>query len=713
MKKKGLIVLASCLALSAIALTGCGHEHSKQSTWTVGDDTHWHACSGCSDKFDETAHAYDQEVATSDYLKAEATASTKAQYWKSCECGKASTTEHFEVNKTVATLANIQNLSKTYDGEAVANPTYDTNSNGAVTIEWYKGATQLTTAPADAGTYKVKVIVAESTTHTAISEEKEFTIAKKVLSNLTANLPYAGTDSFEVTLGTEHGIVASDVADGIKVCITFANKNAGAQVTGAGLDAVDGDSYLNYELDLNTCVANIVPKVLNGVTYNFTYSNNDYYQVVLTSADHSGIIGEEEVTLEVCFEDTIVGSAVDTSSPEMAPTLGDDNYTLGTYTFAIVPKVLNVPTLTKDYNGNNTVNYAFTATDGLVSGDSCALTFNVEATNIGYYENAAMTNIALTNANYEIEVSTCNLHILDANDLVMLVTNKQNVEGDFILVVDIMQGTVRVGDSIVLPGTTDKVYEVSVIEKFSKQYEFATVGEEVGLYVSGMTDLTEVPGSSFLYELNNVPEMATEFLADIHMLTKEEGGRQTAVFDVNAYKPNLNGLGASQEISITLIDIYESDDTILNPGGRAFVKITLANQLPACLLETATFKLFEGTKYVGDVENIDLVAYDSFTTALVLDCDTAYSETMDIRAGQKVYVKINGADGTLNDFYFKATTGSAATFTYEQYNVTDTTTPYHSVTTATNTYYMDVNGTDDLYLVVTCVTAGEISISVA
>ena len=560
--------------------------HAHGTTLTAGEATHYYLCSVCGDKKDEAAHVFDKTVASSEYLKAAATATTKAQYYKSCVCGKASATEYFETDKTTGTLANIQDLSKTYDKVELANPTYETNSDGVVTIEWYQGDTKLDAKPLNAGAYKVKVIIAESATYTGISAEKEFTIAKKVLSGLSVDLTYAGTNSFEVPLGSANGILASDVADGIKVCITFANKNVGATVTGAGLDAEDGNNFANYELDLTTCTANIVKrpvwaenvafpydgydtfcgdeypiftlqnvvsgetidlgdvswcfdsknvgatltavelseeynpnytidfskcsasivkrpvwaenvaftyggytnwtgeespnqivfqnmangetmdssfvkwtfdsknvgamlasvtfvdeddgrsnytidfskcsasivkkvlsgleaefvyngsavqtspalvtangvvagdtdvvvkatfanknagasvtgavlesasgahnnyeldlttctasivkKVLNNVTYNFTYNGSDYRQVALTSADHSGIIGSDEITLEVCFVDSIVGAAVDTSSPEMAPVFNDDNYELGTYSFSIVPKKLTL-----------------------------------------------------------------------------------------------------------------------------------------------------------------------------------------------------------------------------------------------------------------------------------------------------------------------------------------------------------------------------------
>lgn len=166
--------------------------HSYAETLTAGDSAHWYECSVCKAKKDETAHVFDKTVADAKYLKAEATATTKAQYYKSCVCGAKSATEYFETDKTAGTLANIQDLSKTYDKVELANPTFTTNSDGAVSFEWYNGETKLGANPVNAGTYKVKVIIAESATYTGISAEKEIVIRPKDLdvSGLSSSFVY-------------------------------------------------------------------------------------------------------------------------------------------------------------------------------------------------------------------------------------------------------------------------------------------------------------------------------------------------------------------------------------------------------------------------------------------------------------------------------------------------------------------------------------------
>ncbi|MBR3684857.1 MAG: hypothetical protein IKL86_01115, partial [Clostridia bacterium] len=280
--------------------------HDHADTLTAGDTTHYYLCSVCGDKKDEVAHVFDKTVASSEYLKAAATATTKAQYYKSCVCGKASATEYFETDKTAGTLANIQDLSKTYDKVELANPTYETNSDGAVTIEWYQGDTKLDSKPVNAGTYKVKVIIAESATYTGISAEKEFTIAEKKLSNLSFEFVYRGEANFETDYLTEaQGILAADVADGIFIFVHFDSKNVGATVTDKEIDfGEEADSYENYEIDIATFTASIVPKTLNYLEIAKVYDGKRGFGenagIYCQLGVENGVIAGDTVFLETC-----------------------------------------------------------------------------------------------------------------------------------------------------------------------------------------------------------------------------------------------------------------------------------------------------------------------------------------------------------------------------------------------------------------------------
>ncbi|HBP43535.1 MAG TPA: hypothetical protein DD621_02490 [Clostridiales bacterium] len=91
------------------------------------------------------------------------------------------------VNKRTPTITVTADLNKAYDGVAVELPTtgYSTDSNGAVTVEWYKvddqsNMTLCESAPVNAGNYAVKVKTGESSNFSASETVYNFTISKAV-----------------------------------------------------------------------------------------------------------------------------------------------------------------------------------------------------------------------------------------------------------------------------------------------------------------------------------------------------------------------------------------------------------------------------------------------------------------------------------------------------------------------------------------------------
>lgn len=614
--------------------------HAHGTTLTAGDTTHYYLCSVCGDKKDEAAHVFDKTVASSEYLKAAATATTKAQYWKSCVCGKASTTEYFETDKTAGTLANIQDLSKTYDKVALANPTYETNSDGAVTVEWYQGNTKLPAAPVNAGTYKVKVIIAESVTYAGVSAEKEFTIAKKVLSNMKASVAYDGSTTFgEMTLAHD-GIVSGDV---IIADIDVTNKNAGVYTgTNAMFSILDalGHGAANYEIDAQTTEVTVTPKALNLLDIKFTYDGgNIASRFDLTAAD--GVIAGDDVFLygdgwqsyDVAYDEYTLTDDLGSYDYDEGVTLfGADkgNYKFTYDTDGSVGKVTVMPYIldfTGEYVKDADGTHYFTFTQDVTWSQGGTQTVTVKIalldkegnwiTAPGVYtqENAQIADESFYIGSYKCEgfeldedyyADEFKVTVLSTDDLILLATDRFNVGSDYIILVKVMQGTVKRGDSIVLPGDTDKVYEVLAIEKDRDFPEYATEGDEVGLYVDGMAALTEVTALSFLYENGNIPEMATEFLAKLYLKTQAEGGRQTPAF--NGYKPLLRGLGVPQQGTITIISHYAKEDAAFwTPGETVLAKITLTTPVPAALLHG-----FEFTMAEDDLVTVTGVVVDGF-----------------------------------------------------------------------------------------------------
>ena len=187
--------------------------HDFVSAWSYDATNHWHECAICGEKNSVATHSYDQNVATNEYLKQEATAVSKAQYWKSCICGAKSSADYFETDKTSATITNVVMASKTYNGIAVDAPSYNTNSDGAVTIEYkFKDADDSTysaVAPVNAGEYIVRVCIAESAVYLKVAETAEFEIYKSevgLLWTAPQNLKYDGNAKIPTVVATQlHG----------------------------------------------------------------------------------------------------------------------------------------------------------------------------------------------------------------------------------------------------------------------------------------------------------------------------------------------------------------------------------------------------------------------------------------------------------------------------------------------------------------------------
>lgn len=723
------------------------HDHAE--TLTAGESSHWYACSVCGDKKDETSHTFDKTVAHSDYLKAAATATSKAQYYKSCVCGKASATEYFETDKTAATLANIQDLSKTYDNAELADPSFGTNSDGAVSFEWYQGDTKLNTKPVNAGTYKVKVIIAESATYTGISAEKEFTISKKastfttapsmssveikygdnygvnyvtdgdgtvtveykvkdaddatyttvaptnkgiytvrvsvaegtnctatsetldfeikpyVLSNLYTNVAYNGTDTHKIDLAT-YGY------SGISLIVTFGDHGIVGAYPNGVVVLENEEPTENYQVDVSTCTVNIVAKTL-GVSWtapsDLVYDGTEKLPI----ATLTGVFEGDHCTVGAI--ETVEGDNVNVGSFKSRVTslngADADNYMLplnNNYKtspeYTITEKILKLPkVISKNYDGDISVAYDFTADDGLIGSDQCTLLFDAtdvsdaDAIAAGFYENVNMSKILLTNDNYRIDTSNCNLRILDPNALILQVTDVFTIQGEFVITVSVKQGTVSVGDSIVLPGTLDKVYEVLKIESFRQTYESATVGEgEVGLYVDGMADTSEVSASSFMYEYGNIPEMAKEFLAEVYLKTEAEGGRHLPVIESSdGYRPQFRGLGLSQAAIVNFVSHYGMEDAeIWNPGETILAKITLTTPVPASLLNSLEFTMAESNKAV-----ITGVVVDDFAEGYRSQSGFFLTDLIDTEELKPTVIKFTNTSGEeLDTLEFFVSTGN-------------------------------------------------------
>lgn len=665
--------------------------HEAKATYSHNDTHHWKDCVDCGYDLTIAQHAYDQEIAEEAYFKEES--STTVTFFKTCVCGKVGT-DTFTVNKAVGTLTGLTIIDKPYDGLAIETPTYTTNSNGIATVE-YKikdadDSTYTTTAPTNAGEYTVKVSIAANRVYTAISETKDFTISKCEISGLSQSFTYNKSNKQTVALPTS--IVPES---GISLELTFEDANVGASVIGVKV-LKDSQETNNYEV--KNCTATIdkkeihIPSLLTK-----EYDGDEWggFEYTFTTAD--GIISGDTVTIS--FDAGAQNEVVNAGTYNDCPftntiSTGMENYELveNKCNVEITQKFLRFEDVyVKNYDGTHIVRFDFddSALDGVAADEGVYVKFealeydtpeNFPLVNVGYYsqadcgpfkfytsDNTETDNYTFDDNDFQGEWSGFKLWILDTNPLIIEVLDRFNIEEDDILTANIRQGSVKVGDSIILPGTPDKVYEVLKIEKFHKEQGQATVGEEVGIYIDGMAELTEVSRGDLLYTQGNIPELTTTFFANIYAKTQAEGGRSTPFFD--DYKPNIIGLGVSQQATVNLIDVYGKEDTMVAPGDSALVKITLTNALPASLLENLEFTLREesagsarttatgvGVDYV-ESQNFQnsMVATDKFTTEagtpMVVRLTNTRSETLDTL---QFYVSNSSGGGNyLTDFTIK------------------------------------------------------------
>lgn len=532
----------------------CGAErtitHDHATTLTAGETTHWYECSVCGDKKDETAHVFDKTVVSSEYLKEAATATTKAQYYKSCVCGAKSATEYFETDKAPANL-QVFDISKTYDGTPVAEPTVTFDGVGAENFAYYKGDERLTERPTDAGTYKVVVTVDETDTHAGERVEREFTIAKKVLSNVEASVVYDGSTTFgEVTLAHD-GIVVGDV---IIVDIDVTNKNVGVYT---GTDAVFaildvlGNGATNYVIDEQTTEVAVTKRTIWTTGAKFAYDGYHFFSGE-ESVDSGDIVFHGLVNGETIANDFVEwmfdGNSVD--SPLIQVEFIDEDDGRSNYTFDvskcsanIVPKVLtNISLGNTTYKGSTEFEFALSPLHGLVSGENFLLHVTTASKDVG---NAVeIASISYNNSNYKIDKSEITLNIVARIlDNVVLTVEYSGESWWDVSYTNAENSDIVSGDTLVL--------EISGTEK--------TVGE----YTIGNGKLEEIVTGTLNYNINMETARVTVTPKTINV-TAEFEYSGFSVRQIHAPAPSLSDVIDGDEVYVEIaFDKADVDATVL------------------------------------------------------------------------------------------------------------------------------------------------------
>ncbi len=261
-------------------------------------------------------------------------------------CGPASVTTQpipVTVNKAGRSVT-INAPDKTYDGQKVfMDGGFSYPGDGAVTIAFKtQGASDSTytaAAPVSAGSYTVRVSVAEGTNHKAASAVRDFTIGKKPLT--VTITPNGGTYGGTITPASAAlvGVVAGEK---VEVTLTY---NGSAQVpTKAGSYTVTASiSDGNYQLTGTTAAQFVIQKATIKTP-------------TVASKDHNGKLQTADIQDTDLYTVTKNEGGVEIGSYEVVLTLKDpDNYQWdkngGKLTFEIVKAGSNTWTTQPDIDG--------------------------------------------------------------------------------------------------------------------------------------------------------------------------------------------------------------------------------------------------------------------------------------------------------------------------------------------------------------------------
>ena len=339
------------------------------------------------------------------------------------------TIENVTVKKADAAVTIGEIAPKEYDGEAIKAPTYETNSKGAVTIEYKAKSAEdsayTTDAPKDAGEYTVKVTVAEDDNYATTSVTKDFTISKKVVKATIAvkpkeyNRTVAATVNAEVATGIEHESLTITGLTG-----TFEDANAGKDKT-VTIDrkdvVIEGNSTTNKD-NYNVIFAESVTGEITAKEVQITWGSNSLTyngQEQVPEVKLAGLLGQD--TCEV----TVDGKGKNAGTYEATvKAIDNNNYKLPetglTKGFEIVAKEVTIEWSGDEFTYNGKEQIPTVNAEGILSGDNCSInvTSEKESINAGDYtakatlEGEDATNYILTGENlskeYTIKKATKN-----------------------------------------------------------------------------------------------------------------------------------------------------------------------------------------------------------------------------------------------------------------------------------------------------------------
>ncbi|MEO7329611.1 MAG: elongation factor Tu [Minicystis sp.] len=154
----------------------------------------------------------------------------------------------------------------------------------------------------------------------------------------------------------------------------------------------------------------------------------------------------------------------------------------------------------------------------------------------------------------------------------------------------IERGQIKVGEEVEIIGFKDtKKSVVTGVEMFRKLMDYGQAGDNVGCLLRGV-DKEEIERGQVLAKPGSITPH-TEFLGEVYVLKKEEGGRHTPFFD--NYRPQFYIRTTDVTGSVKLPEGVK----MVMPGDNITMSIVLI--APVALEEQMRFAIREGGKTVG------------------------------------------------------------------------------------------------------------------
>ncbi len=319
------------------------------------------------------------------------------------------------INKKDVEVLNISDMSRTYNTNIVADPTVTTDSDGQITFTYYDANENVISNPSQAGSYKVKVSLAEGANYNAYSKTFDFEISKYDVVLVWHNNEAQYTGS-EITPNVEFKKALPD--SGVTLVITPATVlNVGTYNLEATLIGTNSENYTITNPSITFEVTKQVVVMPSDVEATYTGEDQNPYKSDLytRSIDEFINVGEYVVTLTLNDTDNYIWKLADDTLTTEAQTA----------TYVIAQKDI---TITDIISSDNTFDKYIEANDikyYLISSQEYSRTSASEPVPEIIYN-----GMTLTSDDFKLEyVNNESAYVTGAEPSYVIVTGKGNYTG--------------------------------------------------------------------------------------------------------------------------------------------------------------------------------------------------------------------------------------------------------------------------------------------